>query len=255
MKLPRSGARPWPALLVAGAVVVAALLLWGAPTAYFVVAPGKALEARRMVQVQGGQHSGGGRLLVLAAQARPATPVWYLRARLDHRADLQPAARFLHGYDDYAAYQRRLQELMDESRHKAAVAALQQLGLAVEAESAPGRFVLPLAISVEPGSLSGPSAGLAFALEVIDQLSRRRLSEGLVVAVTGSIEPDGRVGAVGAVRQKTLAAEAAGAHLLLVPRANLQEALAAAGQIQVVPVDHLGDAVEFLHQYRQAARP
>ncbi|HEY8345873.1 MAG TPA: PDZ domain-containing protein [Symbiobacteriaceae bacterium] len=107
-------------------------------------------------------------------------------------------------------------------------------------------FDLPLNVEIRSGSITGPSAGLMFALEIIDQLSPTDLTGGRRVAGTGAIEPDGRVGAVGGVRQKVYTAEAAGAEVIFVPRENYQEALSAAVRIQVVPVSTLKEAVQYL---------
>ena len=77
----------------------------------------------------------------------------------------------------------------------------------------------PLKIKIATGDVSGPSGGLAFALTIIDDLTPGNLTGGKKIAVTGTIEPDGTVGDVGGVAQKTVAARAAGARLMIVPRA------------------------------------
>ena len=100
-------------------------------------------------------------------------------------------------------------------------------------------------VEIRSGSIFGPSAGLMFTLQIIDQLTPGGLTD-LVVAGTGTIEPDGRVGRIGGVQQKVYTAEAAGADLMFVPRGNYDEAAAVATRIQVVPVDHVRDALEWL---------
>ena len=82
--------------------------------------------------------------------------------------------------------------------------------------------------------MSGPSAGLAFTLTIIDKLSPGDLTGGKNVAVTGTIELDGTVGEVGGVPQKTAAAIDAGAKLFLVPSAEVREAKARAGSAMKV---------------------
>ena len=96
-------------------------------------------------------------------------------------------------------------------------------------------------VEIRSGSIFGPSAGLMFTLQIIDQLTPGGLTD-LVVAGTGTIEPDGRVGRIGGVQQKVYTAEAAGADLMFVPRGNYEEAAAVATRVQVVPVDHVRDA-------------
>lgn len=72
------------------------------------------------------------------------------------------------------------------------------------------------------------------------------LTGGQTVAVTGTLERDGRVGSVGGIPQKVRAAEAAGARLLLVPEPNLDEALAAARTVEVVAVESFSAALAAL---------
>lgn len=106
---------------------------------------------------------------------------------------------------------------------------------------------LPVAIDIRPGAVSGPSAGLMFALEIIDQLDGPGdLAGGRLIAGTGTISPDGKVGPIGAIRQKVLTAERAGAALMLVPSGNADEARRAARRLRVIAVDDLDDAVRAL---------
>jgi PDZ domain-containing protein len=68
-----------------------------------------------------------------------------------------------------------------------------------------------------------------------------------VIAGTGTIQVDGSVGNIGGIRQKVVAAEAAGASYLLVPKGNYQSALTAErDDIEIVPVETIQDALDFL---------
>ncbi|MEM8925436.1 MAG: PDZ domain-containing protein [Actinomycetota bacterium] len=78
-------------------------------------------------------------------------------------------------------------------------------------------------VDIDSGAVGGPSAGLAFTLAVLDELTEGELTGGATVAVTGTIDPAGRVGAVGGVVQKTAAVRDLGADAFLVP-AGLGEA-------------------------------
>ena len=105
----------------------------------------------------------------------------------------------------------------------------------------------PYDVDIESERIGGPSAGLAFTLELLDVLTEGELTGGREVAATGTIELDGTVGDVGGVTQKTAAVEAAGIELFLVPRGELEDARAAAGDgLRVEPVDTLEDALEVL---------
>jgi PDZ domain-containing protein len=118
------------------------------------------------------------------------------------------------------------------------------LGVQVRTLEEPGP--LPVRIRIEPGNINGASAGLIFALEILDQLTPGDLARGHRVAGTGTIEADGTVGPVAGVDMKVRAAEAAGAAWFLCPRANADEARSAARTLQVLPVDNLQQALEAL---------
>ncbi len=114
---------------------------------------------------------------------------------------------------------------------------------------------LPQNVSIDSGEVVGPSAGLAFALYLVDALrTNEDLLSGRHVVATGTLAPDGRVLPVGRVRQKALAAQAAKRDLLIVPAANAAEAKQAvedacdggAGCIQVVPVRSVSEAIRYL---------
>lgn len=109
------------------------------------------------------------------------------------------------------------------------------------------RVDLPFDVQIDTNDVGGPSAGLALTLGVLDRLTPGSLTGGHDVAVTGTIEVDGRVGRVGGVQQKTVAAIEAGADVILVPATEVAEAeLKAGDDIEVVPVETLDDALEAL---------
>jgi Lon-like protease len=105
----------------------------------------------------------------------------------------------------------------------------------------------PFGVDIGSGNVGGSSAGMLHALAIIDALTEGELTAGHVIAGTGTIHPDGRVGAVGGVRQKVIAAEAAGASHILVPVENYDEAASVPRTtIEVVPVGSLAEALDFL---------
>lgn len=108
-------------------------------------------------------------------------------------------------------------------------------------------YDIPVAItSTIPTDVGGPSMGLALTLQIVDQLTPGGITNGWRVAATGTILPDGKVGPIGGVQYKVLGAERVGAGVLFVPRQNYEQALSAATQIQVVPVDSAQDALAWL---------
>jgi PDZ domain-containing protein len=113
---------------------------------------------------------------------------------------------------------------------------------------APPRAKLPIKVTISPRGLGrGPSAGLAFALEVYDALTGHRLAKGRRIAVTGTIGLDGKVGPIGGVHQKVIGAARKGSDLVLVPLENAADARAAApGRIKVVAVGTFRQALAAL---------
>lgn len=111
----------------------------------------------------------------------------------------------------------------------------------------------PFPIEISAGDVGGPSAGLMHTLAIIDLLTEGELTKGNVIAGTGTIQLDGSVGNIGGVRQKVVAAQAAGARYMLVPEGNYESALTADhDSIEIVPVATLKDAIAFLDTLPQA---
>jgi len=105
---------------------------------------------------------------------------------------------------------------------------------------------LPVDVEIDAGNVGGPSAGLAFALGVLEQLGRD-VDQGLEVAVTGELELDGSVGSVGGIKQKTIGAREAVIQLFLVPSGdNAREAQRHAGEMRVAPVESFQQALRVL---------
>jgi PDZ domain-containing protein len=108
-------------------------------------------------------------------------------------------------------------------------------------------YDFPVDVTIDSGSVMGSSAGLAFALAILDRITPGMLTGGQRVAVTGTIELDSSVGPIGGVRQKTEAAVRAGASLMLVPEMEYDEAVeAAGGRIDVHSVSTFEDALDAL---------
>lgn len=120
---------------------------------------------------------------------------------------------------------------------------------------------LPVDVSIDAGEIGGPSAGLLFALAIVELLGPEDLTDGRIVAGTGTVDRDGVVGPIGGVRQKVVGATSgsasAPAAVFLVPRANLAEARRAtvASDVLLVPVDTLADAVTALEDLRDGRDP
>lgn len=111
------------------------------------------------------------------------------------------------------------------------------------------RAEFPIVFALE--DIGGPSAGMMFALAIVDKLTPEDLTGGGHVAGTGTIDPAGAVGAIGGIRQKLAGARGAGATLFLMPEVHCEEA---AGHVPdgltVVPVTNLQEALDALSAWR-----
>ncbi|GHE28257.1 S16 family serine protease [Streptomyces capitiformicae] len=130
---------------------------------------------------------------------------------------------------------------MKESQVTATTAALNYLG-----EDAGD-----IKVTLRLADVGGPSAGLLFSLGIIDKLdgdgSGGDLTGGRVIAGTGTIDTEGKVGAVGGVPLKTQAARRDGATVFLVPKAECADAKAELPKgLRLVPVTTLKGAVDSL---------
>jgi PDZ domain-containing protein len=114
----------------------------------------------------------------------------------------------------------------------------------------------PFELHIALERIGGPSAGLMFALGIIDKLDPEDLTGGEIIAGTGSIDSLGNVGPIGGIPQKLVAAREIGATAFFVPSANCAEALANAQPgLRMVTVDTLEDAIAGLAALREDRQP
>jgi PDZ domain-containing protein len=105
---------------------------------------------------------------------------------------------------------------------------------------------LPIAVRIDAGNVGGPSAGLAFALEVLEEMGRD-VVHGHKIAATGEIRPDGTIGPIGGIKQKTIGAREAGVDALLVPAGdNARVARQHADGLRIIPVETFPQALRAL---------
>jgi Lon-like protease len=97
------------------------------------------------------------------------------------------------------------------------------------------------------GDIGGPSAGMMFALGIIDKLTGDNLADGRFIAGTGEITDTGQVQPIGGIQQKMVGARDAGATIFLAPASNCSDVDGAipAG-LKVVKVSTLSQAITYL---------
>jgi Predicted secreted protein containing a PDZ domain len=102
-----------------------------------------------------------------------------------------------------------------------------------------------VSFAVDP-TIGGSSAGLMFSIAIYSMLSEQDLIGGRDIAGTGTVDADGRVGAIGGIQEKLAAAARDQSTIFLMPRANCVDLAAIPNTISAVAVDNLGDAVSAL---------
>lgn len=106
-------------------------------------------------------------------------------------------------------------------------------------------FTFPFDVKITLSNIGGPSAGMIFALGIMDSLTPGDLTGGKHFAGTGTIDPQGNVGAIGGIAQKMIGAHNAGADYFLAPAANCQDVVGHVPEgLQVIKVGTLKEAYD-----------
>jgi len=108
-------------------------------------------------------------------------------------------------------------------------------------------YDFPIDVTIQLDNVGGPSAGMMFALGIIDTLTPGELNGGEDVAGTGTIEADGTVGPIGGIRQKLYGARDAGADFFLAPESNCGDVVGHVPDgLTVISTSTLADSVHAL---------
>ena len=226
----------------ASAVLVVAALLLGlnwVPTGYFAVYPGPVRSLQGVVTVDG-KAAPGTSFYMVSVLAREANVYGLFQAVVDPKAVVW-SRRDVYGDRTTDQYVADSKTSMEHSQDTAAHLAFLESGFEVAPDGD-----LPLRYSVKTGEVLGPSAGLAFALEMVSTLTGRDLARGRRVVATGVLDGQGRVAPVGGIAQKSIACRENGIEVFIVPRENAEEATRSGGSVTVVGVATLRDALRYL---------
>jgi PDZ domain-containing protein len=110
----------------------------------------------------------------------------------------------------------------------------------------------PFTIDIKLADVGGPSAGLMFALGIVDKLTPDDLTGGKFVAGTGTIDDRGKVGPIGGIEMKTVGAREKGAEYFLTPKGNCEAAASDVPDgLTLIKVDTIADAVKSLKKIRE----
>ena len=116
-------------------------------------------------------------------------------------------------------------------------------------------YKFPFTVKITVGDIGGPSAGMMFALGIIDKLTPMNLTGGKFIAGTGEITSSGQVLAIGGIQQKMIAARDAGATIFLTPASNCPDTAGAVpAGLRIVKVSTLTQAVDDLEAVK-AGKP
>lgn len=116
------------------------------------------------------------------------------------------------------------------------------------------RYEFPVDVQIRIDDVGGPSAGMMFALGIVDLLTPEAMTGGEAFAGTGTIDSAGRVGAIGGIRQKLWGADQAGADWFLAPQANCGEVVGNVPDgLRVFAVTTLDEAREIVEAVGEGA--
>jgi Lon-like protease len=133
-------------------------------------------------------------------------------------------------------------KLVDEDNANGKPTPTPVIGVEVQEE-----YRFPFNVRISVGAIGGPSAGMMFALGIIDKITPMNLTGGKFIAGTGEITASGQVGAIGGIQQKMVAARDAGATIFLTPASNCSDTVGAVPSgLRLVKVSTLTQAINDL---------
>ena len=223
------------------AATAAGLVLWRWPSSTYVLLPDNAHPAADVVQVKGAKpdHDSGGiyylDVIVSVDGLRVETPDQARTALRKRKPGTKVALGVRNDKELRTVVLKTIADPQEPSRPI--------VGVLLEQAA---QIKLPFQVSIDTGNGGGPSAGLAFALEVMEKLGHD-VDHGYKVAATGEIFLDGAVGPIGGARQKIYGARRSGVDIMLVPAGdNAKVAKRYAGHVRVIPVESFRQALHAL---------
>nr|WP_246318554.1 PDZ domain-containing protein [Leifsonia psychrotolerans] len=173
---------------------------------------------------------------VVAVNGAPVTSVTELRSALKANGAGTPA---------------QLDIVRDGATSTVAVTPVEKDGAVVAGVNVQLQYQFPFDVKIELDRVGGPSAGMMFALGIIDKLSPSSLTGGENIAGTGTIDSAGTVGPIGGIQQKMVGAKDAGSNWFLAPATNCSEVTGHIPDgLRVFAVKTLDDALNALTAIR-----
>lgn len=233
-------------------IAVIALML---PSAYVVEEPGPTQDVLGSVSKvpvidmsasKVREHADSGKLLMLTVSTSGVPgyeiPTYYaLFAWLDSQKEVIPREAIVPVGQSASEYDKESTHEMDDSQNVAKRVALQyaRKNLGIVADGVKVR------LNIE--DIGGPSAGMMYTLGIIDKLTAEKETGGKIIAGTGTIEKSQKVGAIGGIRLKMIAARRDGATWFLAPKDNCDEVVGHVPEgLKVVKVGTIDEAYKAL---------
>jgi PDZ domain-containing protein len=229
-------------------LLLAAITFSLMPMNYGLEAPGFTAPVGPMVQLpQQYSHPSRGSFIISSVilQAPIIAGEW-VYGKLDTSVNLVPQEKIVPVTRTVHSVATSNYRMLLDSKTIATVLGLRLAGYTVDIDGSNVQLPFPVEINHQK-TFGGPSAGLMFTLGVYDMVTPQDLTGGRKIAGTGTVNMDGKVGAVGGIPQKVVAAERAGAQYFLCPSRNYQAALSYAKRMQVIEVNSAQEAIDFLN--------
>ena len=237
----------------AGAIaVILAVVTMLLPSAYTVEGPGPTQDVlgsssgSDVISISGTEtHKDSGKLLLVTVNASgvpgyPVTNAQALLAWANPKATVIPQEAVFPVGQSAKDYAKESNKEISSSQNAAATAAKRFL-------KAHGYDVSGMKVSMHVDDIGGPSAGMMYALGVIDKLTEADETGGKTIAGTGTIDAKGKVGAIGGIRLKMIGAKRDGATWFLAPESNCSDVVGHVPQgLHVVKVGTLDEAYDAL---------
>jgi Lon-like protease len=251
IRLFKSGSR-WTVMRVIIAIIFFLLLTAVTfslmPMNYGLEAPGFTASVEPMVKVpQEYRYSSKGNLIISSVilQAPILVGEWGY-GHLDTSVQLVPQEKIVPVTTAVQSVAQTNYQMLLDSETTSVIVGLRLAGYPVGVDGTSVQLPFPVEI-VHQKTDGGPSAGMMFTLGVYNVVTPHDLTGGRKIAGTGTIDLDGRVGSVGGIPQKVVAAERAGAQYFLCPSWNYQVALTYAKRMQVIKINTAKEAIDFLN--------
>lgn len=224
-----------PRHMVPTVAVLLAIIVLLLPSAYVLKMPGPTqdvlgeVESTKVIDIAGtSTHKDSGKLLLVTVSAAgvPGYEINNLQALwawLDPETDLTPRETSVTPGQTADEYQEQVDEQMDESQDTATTAAVKYLNAHADTLGVNTKDVNDAKITLHVDDIGGPSAGMMYALGIIDEFTATEETGGQIIAGTGTIDDDGNVGAIGGIDMKMQGAKRDGATWFLAPEANCSD--------------------------------